>query len=470
MTVGTRPASAGHRAAPVRPHRTTPASDAAPAPHPLRTEFLRGFAPWAGAALLVALAWPLAATASQWQGSWGGTAGRLSAGAAMIGAPFALAAGAWHGGRERRLGTTELRASTARGPLAQLLTAALPLACWLTAACLAAAAGALLACAPYASAGGPAPAVPAGTALSVGACTVLGHVAGRVLPWRLTAPALAICGYVLAGTLGTSQSDLRHLAFAYVQGNDDNELPLWWYPLVSALWVAALAAAVVLVHTARHRATALLPLAAALGAAVLLVQTGDGLLRDNPASRRQVCDTSVTPHVCVNATRPGLLPEVTDALSGLTGRLEGVRNLPVRFEDLGRRARRDEAELPMLTPFGWGVVRGEVTDPERYAWQAAHALVRWDCDGTPPARRVRVTDEAVLRWLAPDPTARRLRADLAEWARTSGDRGETARFRAEDRAYARLAAMTDAERRRWLGRYFATARACDPAPSEVPSL
>ncbi|MFF3610471.1 hypothetical protein [Streptomyces sp. NPDC002580] len=440
------------------------------APHPLRAEWLRGFAPWAGAALLLALAWATAARADQWQGSWGMTTETLSTAAALIGVPFALAAGSWQGGRERRRRTAELRSSTARTPLVQFLAAALPLAGWLVAAHLLVVAGTLAACAPYASAGGPAFVVHAGNTLTLAACAVLGHAAGRAIPFRLTAPLLAIGGYVVIGVLGTQQSVLRYLAFCMVQVRGDHDLTVWWYPLLSALWAAGLAAAAVLALAAYRRATALLPLAAALGAAVLLVQTGDGLLRDNPLAHRQVCDTSTTPNICVNANYPGMLPEVTRALSGLTGRLEGVQNLPTRYEDLGRPPRRGEAELPNLTPFGWNAVRGEVTDPGRYAWEAAYMLVRFDCGGPPSARRVQIADDAVLRWLAPTPGAADMREQFMARAREDGDVKRLARYRAEDRAYARLTALSDDERRSWLGRYFATAGECDPKPSEVPSL
>ncbi|MEU6274372.1 hypothetical protein ABZ871_18485 [Streptomyces populi] len=439
------------------------------APHPLRTEWLRGFAPWAGAGLLLALAWPMAAKADQWQGSWGATTELLGTAAALIGVPFALAAGAWQGGRERRRRTEELRSSTARTPLVQLLATALPLACWLAAAQLLVVAGALAACAPYASAGGPAYTVFAGNALTLAACAVLGHTAGRAVPFRLTAPSLAIGGYVVAGVLGDQRSDVRYLALCTVHVLGDQDLAVRWYPLVSALWAAGLTAAAVLALTAYRRATALLPLAAALGAAVLLVATGDGLLRDNPLSHRQVCDTSTAPDICVNATHPGMLPEVTRALSGLTGRLEGVRNLPVRYEDLWRSPRPGEAQLPNLTPLGWSAVRGEVTDPERYAWEAARMLVRPDCEEAPATDRITVTDEAVLRWLAPEPGFAELREFSVTRARKEGDTEELARLRAEDEAYARLTAMSEGERRSWLGRYFATAAECDPEPSEVPS-
>ncbi|MGQ4379205.1 hypothetical protein ACN6K9_002053 [Streptomyces sp. SAS_267] len=447
-----------------------PARKPRSAPHPLRAEWLRGFAPWAATGLLLALAWFAVAKADQWQGSWGATTELLSTAAALIGVPFALAAGSWQGGRERRRKTAELRSSTARTPLVQLLAAALPLACWLAAAQLLAVAGTLAACAPYASAGKPPFTVCAGNVLTIAACAVLGHAAGRAVPFRLTAPLLAIGGYVVVGALGTQRSGIRYLALCMVHVVGDNDLAVWWYPLVSALWVAGLAAAAALALTAHRRATALLPLAAALGAAVLLVRTGDGLLRDNPLSHRQVCDTSTTPDICVNGTYPGMLPEVTRALSGLTGRLEGVPNLPVRYEDLWRDPHRGEAQLPNLHPIGWNAVRGEVTDPQRYAWEAAHMLVRLDCAEEPSAQRIRVTDEAVLRWLAPDPRSEGMREDRVTRARQEGDTKELASLRAEDTAYARLTAMSADERRDWLGRYFATAAGCGPEPSEVPSL
>ena len=453
------------------PPGTAPAPPKPPsAPHPLRTEALRGFAPWAAAALFLALGWGLGTSADRWQGSWGETTGKLAIAAGLIGAPFALAAGAWQGGREHRRRMTELRASASRTPLAQLLTAALPLAAWLMAAYALAVAGALLACAPYASAGGPEPTVFTGTAVALGACVLLGHVIGRAAPWRLTAPALALAAFVLFGLLNASQSDLRYLALAAVRGYYHDDLHLWWYPLVAALWVAGLAAAAALAQAARRRATALLPLTAALGAAVLLVQTGDGLVHENPLARRQVCNDSTTPRICVNATYPGMLPEVADALSGLTGRLKGVQNLPVRFEDRPGEPHEDEAQLPMLTPFGWSAVRAKVADPEQYTWEAATALVRGDCEKTPSAERVRVADDALVRWLAPRHIDKAMHDESVASARERGDRKEIALLGAETKGYEHLRAMSDDERRGWLSAYFATADDCDPKASEVPAL
>ncbi|MFE6957603.1 hypothetical protein [Streptomyces sp. NPDC057696] len=433
--------------------------------HPLRAELLRGFAPWSGLAALLSVGGLMVSKAAQWQGSWPETMSNLHLTAAALAVPLALAAGAWQGGRERRTRMGELRASMPRGPLAQFLVCALPVALWVTAGYALAAAGSLLAGLPYASAGHPLPLVLLGDALTVGACALLGHVAGRTVPWRLAAPVLALGGYVLFGLASTADSAVRFVGPAGGFPLGSSRVPVWWQPLVFALWGSGLALTAVLAYAARRRATALVPLAAALAAAIVLVQSGDSMWQRNPLTQRQVCDDSA-PRVCVSAAYPGMLPKVSEALSGLMGRLDGVQNLPVRFEDLPGRPRPDEAELPGLTPLGWGVVRGELTDPQQYAWEAAHKLVRDDCPvlKTQDARIAR-TDDAVLRWLAPDPLWEQIHS-----AQSRGDKQRRAAYRADEGALDHLKAMSPETRRAWLSRYFATARDCAPDPKEVPSL
>jgi hypothetical protein len=164
----------------------------------------------------------------------------------------------------------------------------------------------------------------------------------------------------------------------------------------------------------------------------------------------------------VNARYSSLLPEVTDALSGVTGRLEGVQNLPLRFEDRPGAPGRDEVELPMLTPIGWSVVRGRLTDPDRYAWEAVSALQRsMDCDNR-DAHLNRAND-AVTHFLAPHPAE-----DHFDAIDARRDAAERAELRQRLAARARLASMPQDERRAWLSAYFAAVRACDP--SGVPVL
>jgi hypothetical protein len=286
-------------------------------------------------------------------------------------------------------------------------------------------------------------------------------VVGRLVAWRLAAPLLAMAGYVVLGlTLSTREGAGRFLSPAFPVTVD--KVPVAWEPAAMAVWTSGLAATAVLAYAARRRYAALLPLAAATAAGALLVQTGDGLWQANPAGRGQVCDTSTTPQVCVNARYGDLLPQVTTALSGITGRLEGVRNLPVRFEDRPGGPGDGEAELPMLTPFGRSVVRGRLTDPEQYAWEAVMALQgRGDCDGLDP--RVSLADDAVEHYLAPSPAEQyfdELDAKGDEESRTGSAKRRAAR--------AELASMGADERREWLSAYFATAGECDA--SGVPAL
>ncbi|MGW0915864.1 hypothetical protein ACWD1Z_29535 [Streptomyces sp. NPDC002784] len=422
--------------------------------HPLRPEVRRGFAPWAGGAVLLTLLVALAVPAETWQGGWAETRNRTHAAAVLLGIPLALAAGCRQGGRERRCRTGELMETSVRGPLPRFLASALPVALWVAAGHLAAAALALLATWYCATGDSPYLAVPLADSLVLGCAALAGQVGGRVLPWRLTPPLLATAAYILLGALSyDGRGTLAPLS--PLLETAAHQVPVWWQPMVIVAWVGGLAAAAVLAHAARRRVTALVPLTAATAAAVLLVQTGDeGLARTSPIALRQVCDTSTTPQICVNARYEKLLPAIRDALSGLTGRLEGVRNVPVRFADGPGKAHADEVRLPMVTPLGRSVVRGELTDPRRYAWEAGMMLIgRGDCDRIEPA--LGRVDDAVEYYLAPSPMRDHF-DDL--------DPGIEARKRTR----ARLLAMADEDRRAWLSEYFATADVCDP--KAVPAL
>ncbi len=431
------------------------------APHPLRAEAARGFAPWVGAAVLLTVGTALAGKSGEWQGGWSETREHLRTASALIGIPLAAAAGCWQGGRERRRRTEELMATAVRGPLARSLAAALPVALWAVAGYVAAAALALLATWPYATGDRPHLAALFPDAVALASAVLLGHVVGRLVAWRLAAPTLAVAGYVGLGVLSyESEGALVQLSPAH-SGSADT-LEVWWQPLAMAALTGGLAAAGVLAYAARRRATALLPLAAALCAGALLVQAGDSMWQPAPLARRQVCTTSTTPQICVNARYEKLLPQVTDALSGLTGRLKGVRNLPVRFEDRTGDPRPGEAQLPMLTPIGWSVVRGRLADPERYAWEAGMALYGRDgCERVDP--RVARTDDAVEHYLAPSPAA-----DHFDEVDAEGSAADRAELKARKETRARLRAMSAEKRRAWLSAYFTTARDCDP--KKVPAL
>ncbi|MGW4082505.1 hypothetical protein ACWEGS_05655 [Streptomyces sp. NPDC004822] len=427
---------------------------------PLRPEFRTGFAPLAGAAVLLTLAVALAVPAESWQGGWAETRDHTHAAAVLLGIPLALAAGCWQGGRERRRGTGDLLETAVRGALPRFLASAVPVALWVAVGHLVAAGCALLATWYCATGDSPHLLVPLTDSLLLAGAALAGQVVGRAVAWRLAAPVLATAGYAVLGFLSYDH-DNAWSALSPLTGTPVDRVPVWWQPWVSVLWVGGLAAAAVLALTARRRALALVPLACATAAAVVLVQSG-GPTRANPVAGRQVCDTSTTPQVCVNARYEKLLPRITEALSGLTGRLEGVDHVPVRFEDRAGRPRAGEAELPMVVPLGRSVVRGQLTEPEQYAWEAGMALVgRADCDRLDPA--VARTDAAVEHYLAPNPQERQF-DDLA----AQGSPADRAELKAGQRARARLLGMARDERREWLSEYFATAGDCDP--SGVPVL
>lgn len=430
--------------------------------HPLRPELQRGFAPWAGGAILLTLLVSVAVPSETWQGGWAETRDQMHTAATLLGIPLALAAGCWQGGRERRRRTGELMETSVRGALPRFLASALPLAVWVAVGHLAATALALLATWYCATGDSPYLAVQLADSVILACAALGGQVVGRVLPWRLSAPLLAIGAYVVLGVLSYDNRG-TYAPLSPLLETSAHEVTVWWQPIVTATWVGGLATAAVLAHAARRRATALLPLVAATAAGVLLVQTGDdGLTRTNPIARRQVCDTSTTPQICVNARYEKLLPQVTDALSGLTGRLEGVENLPLRFEDATGKAREDEARLPMITPLGRSVVRGRLTDPEQYAWEAGMMLIgRSWCGRTDPV--VGRMDRAVEHYLARSPAEKYF--DEVDARGSAADRAE---LRARQQARARLLEMADEERRTWLSEYFATADVCDP--SGVPTL
>ncbi|MGW2620606.1 hypothetical protein [Streptomyces sp. NPDC001500] len=431
-------------------------------PHPLRAEVVRGFAPWAGAAAFLTPAVLLAAEADRWQGGWAETRTELHA-MQLVLVPLAAAAGCLQGGRERRRATEELWTTAVRGPLTRLLAAALPLALWVVAGYLLAAAGAHLATWPYARGDRPYPDLLPADAVVLLAAAVAGHVVGRLVAWRPAPPLLAAGGY-----LGLALSDRagagawRYLDPALPVAED--LVPAGRQAAATAVWAAGLAATAVLAYAlrGRRRWTVLLPLAAAAAAGGLLVRSGPGLWHANPSGSGQVCDTSTVPQICVNARYRGMLPQVTKALSGVTGRLEGVRNLPVRFEDRPGEPGDDEVQLPLLTPIGWSVVRGRLTDPGQYAWEAVAALQNRAKCGEPDAR-VRATDAAVSDYLAPNPSQEHVDALDAK-----GDAARRAGLRERRAARERLASMGADERRTWLSAYFAAVGDC--RPTGVPAL
>ncbi|MEU2249888.1 hypothetical protein [Streptomyces sp. NPDC019224] len=421
---------------------------AGPALPVLRAEARRGIAPWTGLSTALMLGVTMAAKADDWQGDWIETQSLLHSGATLLAGPLVAAAACWQGARDHRRSTDELWRSTPRARWQRLAMAALPLALWAVAGYAVALAGALLATWPYAGGGGPLLSLVVVDGAFLAAVALLGFAAGVLCRWRLSPPVVAALMYLVLGVPSYSESPARYLDPAVNIALDDS-LPVWWYAPAMTVWTLGLAAAALTALAARRRLAALVPLAVAAAVAPLIVSTGDGLFRDDPAAGRLVC-TEGSPQICLGGRQEHLLPQVAEALSGLTGRLEGVRGAPERYVARLPLQGPEEAWIPPPNP-GWYLLRGRLQDTEDYVWQVAANLTMRDCpqdhhgnsDGPP----VGAAGGAVATWLAP--------AGLGTGTEKSPE-------------LRRLEAMPDAERRAWLGRYMTTRNSCDP--SEVPAL
>ncbi|MEU2021013.1 hypothetical protein ABZ565_02350 [Streptomyces sp. NPDC016469] len=416
----------------------------------LRAETRRGIGPWTGLSTALMLGVTMAAKADDWQGDWIETQSLLHSGATLLGGPLVAAAACWQGARDHRRSTGELWRSTPRARWQRMTVAALPLALWAVAGYVVALAGALAATWPYAGGGGPLLSLVVVDGACLAAVALLGFAAGVLCRWRLAAPVLAALMYLLLGVPNYSESPARYLDPAEQYALWDQR-PVWWYAPAMVAWTCALAVAALTAVAARRRLTALVPLAVAAVVAPLIVSTGDGLFPHDPAADRLVC-TEGTPRFCLSGRQKHLLPQVAEALSGLTGRLEGVPGAPKRYADRPSAQRADESRMP--TPnVGWFLLRGRLQHTEDFAWQVAVQLLGRDCPGHEAGskswNRVIATDFAVSGWLI-------------------GTRAAQATYVPDSPELRRLDAMPDAERRAWLGRYMATRKSCDP--SEVPTL
>ncbi|MEL5958575.1 hypothetical protein AADR41_28090 [Streptomyces sp. CLV115] len=418
----------------------------------LRAELRRGIAPWTGLAVVLTLLVPLWSKAPQWQGNWGDTQTQLRAATALLGGPLVAAAACWQGGREYRRRTAELLLSVPRGRLAQATTAAAPIALWAAAGYLLALGVVFAATAPYTGAGGPSLSVVVADLGCLLSIAVVGFVVGRLVRWRLIAPVLAAGLYVLLGAPGYMESDVRFLSPAE-QYPLDGSVPVWWFAPVLLAWTGGIAVATLLAYAARRRGLAVVPLAVAVTAGAVIAHTGTGLFRDDPAVRHRVCSAAApgTPQLCVRAPDAPLLPRMSEALSGMFSRLEGVPGAPVRYVTPEFGPKDGEASLGHVVR-GWGITRNELTDPHGYLANTAMTLASRDCPEPraevvgKEAARVERTDDAVRSWLA----------------------DEESLWFPDSRYLARLKDLPDAERRAWLGRYLATRKSCTPA--EVPAL
>jgi hypothetical protein len=226
--------------------------------------------------------------------------------------PLALAAGAWQAMRERRSRVEELVSTTPRPRWQRVLPVATAMAIAAVAAYLVMLAGAA-SHVRHVDGYFPLGAIPliALGALAMVGAVWLGQAVGALLPSPLTAPMLAVIGFVgLAVSPMIVAQDSRDrgavLFFPYLQGPRDGGFALQMLStranLVQALWFAALAATGLAVFAASRpgtRVAALLPVV--LGAAIAvpaMPRTLSGAWIDDRRATELVC-TDDDPEVCI---------------------------------------------------------------------------------------------------------------------------------------------------------------------------
>ncbi|MFB7373803.1 hypothetical protein ACFC0D_28565 [Streptomyces sp. NPDC056222] len=370
------------------------------------TELRRGAGPWAGAAVAVTVLVTMYAKAPGWQSRWTDTTDMLHIVAGLLVGPLVLALGCRQGGRDRRSGTLELLGSVPRSPLRRILLSVAPTVLWPAAGYLFAAAVCLLATWPYVGGGRPFLELVAADAVTLSVLGTLGHLVGRLVSWRLTAPLLAVVGYVVFGTATRTEFTGFWLNPA-VEHFYTWDRPVWWFAPLWVVWCVGLALAALLAYaagSARLRLLALLPLTAAVAAAVPIAGLPrEGPWRQDPAAARLVCDGR-TPQVCLPNVDRELLPDISKALTPLNDRLRGLPGAPTRWVGGPNAPGPGETALPNPD---LDAVRGELSRPDLYLNSAVQFLFSETCRSEdfagPDVERLGEIHLAVSEWLAPTP-------------------------------------------------------------------
>ncbi|MET8356485.1 hypothetical protein [Micromonospora sp. NPDC005171] len=264
--------------------------------------------------------------------------------------PLALAGGAWLGRRDARHRVNELFASTVRPRWQRVVPTAGALAVSVVTAYLLVF---LIAAGWVAPTSGYFPsATIVVTAVGVPALIAagwLGMAAGRAVPRVITAPVLAVVGFVLVGLVpelamsSAMTTDLTHappepaavLLVPTITGLDDFQTIATRVSLLQALWLVSLAATgLLLLGAVRRRAIAFAVLPALLGVAVALpllpVGGARGAAVVDPVAIELVCDND-GPQVCVTRAHAGLLPAVVGPARQALGMMAAkLPNAPVR--------------------------------------------------------------------------------------------------------------------------------------------
>lgn len=375
-----------------------------------------------------------------WPATWSAGVTWLDRTSVLLG-PLAAAVAAWVGGRERRHRVGELLAATAR-PVWHRTT----LACAVLAAAVAlgfAAQAALALAGPATSAaygGGAWPLAVGVVLLGVVTCVVLGFIAGRLVPGRLVAPAVALV--LLLGSL-----ELRPWPVGTLRVADGWQLRPGALLGLGVVLVATCVAALVLSGAAggRRGVVALVPAAVAVLAVAGVVASGRYDVPD-PAARAPVCTTSGTPRVCVQRVHASSLPEVAAVVRERTASVAALatwqtaREVPT--DDVRAPREQGVLRLPDLTDQQIAF-RGGLRAPEELRGAVLGSVVRDRCS----------LPEGVPAWLDTDASVAAALLGVPAQGPPAGPDATA--------VLARLEGTGGAQG--WMGRWLAAAPACDEA-------
>ncbi|NED96740.1 hypothetical protein G1H11_15630 [Phytoactinopolyspora alkaliphila] len=427
-----------------------------------RTDLVRGVAPVAILAITGAGIATLFNDSERWAGRWGPLM-EYARVIMIVLVPLAVAAAAWQAGRDRRRRTDELLGTTPRpswqhvalGWAGVTLAAVLGLVlAWLAGVALVA---------PIATYSGRGWwwGLAVG-ALALAAASALGTAVGRLVPGRLVAPLAGIGAYVLLG-IGTYSDRLTWLTPSFSGATDGTRYLPGWVHVSQALWLAGLAAALVLLAAARHRWLAAIPALVAVTAAVPLVATDDeGRWRVDHTAMAPVCTDEGGLEVCLARVNAFLLDAAEEPVREQLARWDGVDGGFVRAVD---RVSIDDAALA----------------PERTAVLEVAHLMSWNGEWSEESEHgerietvfAQAAADLVYRNCRPyagDVTAEPAHTSMI-WAAEAAhywtigettplgvvvEDGETAPFQV-------LLSRPEAEQKDWLGRYLAAAHTCEPA-------
>jgi len=229
----------------------------------------------------------------------------------------------------------------------------------------------------------------------------LGFVAGRLLPWRGTAPLLAIATYVAVAATAYSNAPATYLSPG-VQLFFSESPAGWWAPTTAAVFLSVAAAALLLLGP-RSRWLSPAALVLAVLVAQPVIRTGQDAFTVDTAAEALVCADG-SPKVCLTQRHAGQLPQVAATVQQVLAGLEVAG--PINEQRFGEEYLQEQGTLNTLYlgadlngQADLEVVRGdaanlavqllrcgdgEISPPDSDAYSATFDLAAWVRDRPDP--------------------------------------------------------------------------------------